>query len=84
MTEVDKTKGFSGKAKFPTYEIKVKLYGQEEPETHTVTECEDIHELTLHIQRVMTVGFQRKPDDEGWTEIVPAGRIQRIKYREVK
>ncbi len=83
MTEAGDT-GCAGKArKFPTYEISVKLYGQDEPEVHTVTECEDVHELTLHIKNVMTVGFERSIDDEGWTEIIPAGRVQRIRYREV-
>ena len=78
------TKGpvFEDGSSFPVYEIEVKLYGQDEPEMHAVTECEDVHALTLHIKNIMTVGFQRK-SDEGWTEIVPAGRIQRIKYREV-
>ncbi len=69
---------------FSVYEIEIKLYGQDEVEVEQMTGCEDVPALTLHIKTIMTVGFQRKPDDEGWTEIVPAGRIQWIKYREVK
>ncbi len=81
MTKVDAPMGHD--LPHPVYEIEMKLYGQDEPEVERVTGCEDVHALTLHIRNIMTVGYQRPSDDEGWTEIVPAGRIQRIKYREV-
>ncbi len=67
---------------FPVYEIEVKSFGQEEPVTERVDTFEDETVLQEHIKYLLSVGFQHRLDD-GWVEVVPASRIQRIKYREV-